>query len=82
MASVDALDEVTAFAKEHDANFPILSDATKETSDAYGVLSPIGFAKRWTFYIDKSGAIVSIDKNVNPRSAGSDLDATLSRLNL
>jgi peroxiredoxin Q/BCP len=53
MASVDALDLNTKFAAENKADFPLLSDPTKETATAYGVLSPAGFSQRWTFYIDK-----------------------------
>jgi len=80
MASVDSVEKVTAFAAEHHANFPILSDENKEIAGAYGALSPFGFARRWTFYIDESGIIVHIDKNVDPRTAGPDLAANLERL--
>ena len=34
MASVDTLEDNTAFAAEHEANFPILSDPTKEMAGA------------------------------------------------
>lgn len=74
MASVDANDGErgnAAFAAEHDADFPILSDPTKETARAYGVLSERGFANRWTFYIDKDGIVRYIDKDVNQRLATS-----------
>ena len=82
MASTDDLADVTAFAKKNKANFPILADPKKTISKNYGVLSAIGFAKRWTFYIDKSGKLVYIDKSVSPATAGSDLAANLKRLNL
>lgn len=82
MASVDSVEQVTEFAALHEAGFPILSDATKETSEAFGVLSAMGYAKRWTFYIDTNGVIVEIDKQVNPVSAGPDLAANLARLDL
>ena len=42
MASVDALEGEKgnkAFAEEHKADFPLLSDPTKETAEAYGVLN-------------------------------------------
>ena len=38
MASVDTLEDNTAFAKEHSAGFPILADPTKEMTGAYEVL--------------------------------------------
>ena len=55
MASVDTLEDNTAFAAEHEANFPILSDPTKEMAGEYDVLMAAGFASRWTFYIDSDG---------------------------
>lgn len=74
MASVDAHEGDrgnAAFAAEHKADFPILSDPTKATAGAYGVLSERGFANRWTFYIDKEGIIRLIDRDVNQRLATS-----------
>ena len=80
MASTDALDDVTAFAKLHEANFPILSDASKSVSRSFGVLSAVGYAKRWTFYIDKNGIIRDIDRSVKKATAGPDLAKNLERL--
>ena len=82
MASTDDLADVTAFAEKNMANFPILADPDKTASKSYGVLSAMGFAKRWTLYIDKSGTLVYIDKSVSPATAGSDLAANLERLRL
>lgn len=82
MASTDSLEDVTAFAEKNEANFPVLSDDDKAASKAFGVLSGMGFAKRWTFYVGSDGKIIEIDKSVNPRSAGPDLAANLQRLNL
>src|SRR5436190_2396724 len=67
MASVDPLDGAQgnkAFAETHKADFPLLSDPTKDTAKAYGVLTERGFANRWTFYIGKDGRIQAIDKDV------------------
>jgi peroxiredoxin Q/BCP len=80
MASVDQPDDNRRFAEEHEANFPILSDPTKEMSAAYGVLSARGFDNRWTFYIDASGTIQRIDKKVNPATAGQALVMHLEEL--
>ena len=74
MASVDPLDGAQgnkAFAETHKADFPLLSDPTKETAKAYGVLAERGFANRWTFYIGKDGRIQAIDKEVATRLATS-----------
>ena len=83
MASVDPLDGAQgnkAFAETHKADFPLLSDPTKETATAYGVLSERGFANRWTFYIGKDGRIQAIDKAVRPATSAEDMAAKLGEL--
>jgi peroxiredoxin Q/BCP len=80
MASVDPLDQNTKFAADNKADFPLLSDPTKETATAYGVMSGAGFAQRWTFYIDKEGKIAYIDKAVKPASSAEDMVAKLGEL--
>lgn len=80
MASVDPIEENTAFAAEQNADFPLLSDPTKETAQAYGVLSERGFANRWTFYIGKDGRILHIDKQVNVATSAEDMAAKLGEL--
>ena len=82
MASTDSEEDNRGFAEKNEASFPILSDPSKETARAYGVLSGMGFAKRWTFYIDAEGTVVEIDKDVNPRTAGEDLVENLSALDV
>lgn len=80
MASTDSLEDVTGFAEKNDANFPILSDADKSASESFGVLTAMGFARRWTFYVSADGVIEKIDRSVNPRSAGRELAANLTAL--
>ena len=85
MASVDAVEGAQgnkAFAEAHKADFPLLSDPTKETAKAYGVLSERGFANRWTFYIGKDGRIQAIDKDVASRlsTSAEDMAAKLGEL--
>jgi len=94
MASVDPLEDNIRFAKattvdvigtgqkvdKKEADFPMLSDPTKETAKAYGVLSDRGFANRWTFYIDKNGRIAYIDKAVKPATSAEDMIAKLDEL--
>jgi peroxiredoxin Q/BCP len=80
MASVDPAETNAAFAKEHDADFPILSDESKTAATAYGVLNAGGLARRWTFYIDTDGRILHIDKAVRAGTAGEDLAAKLAEL--
>lgn len=92
MASVDPLEDNIAFAKatsvqlgdqvveKKEADFPILSDPTKQVATAYGVLGPRGVANRWTFYIGKDGRITAIDKSVRPDTSAEDMIAKLQEL--
>lgn len=80
MASADIVADNTAFANEHEANFPILSDPAKVMIEQYGALSSRGVANRWTFYIDADGTILKIDTATNPATAGRDLTRTMEEL--
>ena len=92
MASVDPLEDNIKFAKatsvklgdttveKKEADFPMLSDPTKEVATKYGVLGPRGTANRWTFYIDKSGKVTAIDTAVKPATSAEDMLAKLSEL--
>jgi peroxiredoxin Q/BCP len=84
MASTDPVDGEKgnkAFAESEKADFPILSDPNKEAANAYGVVHPErGFARRWTFYIDKDGKIAAIDKEVKPATSAEDMVAKLQEL--
>ena len=80
MASVDPVEANKGFAEQEKADFPLLSDPTKETAKAYGVLSERGFAQRWTYYIGKDGKILAIDKAVKPATSAEDMAAKLGEL--
>ena len=84
MISVDPLEGDQgnkAFAAAHNADFPLLSDPSKDTANAYGVFNDQrGFANRWTFYIDKAGKITAIDKQVKPATSAEDMAAMLKQL--
>ena len=80
MASVDPVSDNTGFAGKEQADFPILSDPTKETAKAYGVLNERGTASRWTFYIDKDGRIAHVDKAVKPATSAEDIAMKLTEL--
>jgi len=92
MASVDPLEDNVAFAKatsvklgdtvveKKEADFPILSDPSKQIATAYGVLNPRGMANRWTFYIGKDGKILAIDKAVKPETSAEDMATKLKEL--
>jgi len=96
MASVDPLDKNIEFAKaksvdlggtrgvveKKEADFPILSDPTKATATAYGVLGQSGVANRWTFYIGKDGKIQAIEKTIKPATSAEDMAAKLGELHV
>jgi peroxiredoxin Q/BCP len=82
MASVDPLEDSTGFAKQQSADFPLLSDPDKTAAKAYGVLHPMGYARRETFYIGTDGRILAIDRDVSPETAAQDMAAKLGELNV
>ena len=82
MISVDPIEDNTGFAAENNADFPMLSDPTKTTAEAYGVLHERGYAMRHTFYIGADGSILAIDREINPTTAAEDMAAKLAELNV
>jgi peroxiredoxin Q/BCP len=69
--------------EKKEADFPMLSDPTKETAKAYGVLNEqAGFANRWTFYIDKTGKVSAIDTAVKPATSAEDMLAKMDELKI
>lgn len=81
MASVDDPETNKKFAESTEADFTLLSDPSKQTANAYGVI-PAGrsVASRWTFYIGPDGKILDIDREVRPGTAGEDMAAKLQSL--
>ena len=66
--------------EKKEADFPMLSDPTKEVATKYGVLNARGTANRWTFYIDKTGKVAAIDTAVRPATSAEDMIAKLAEL--
>lgn len=79
-ASVDSAETNKKFAESLDLDYPILSDPEKKVAKAYGVLAILGYAKRWTFYIDKEGIIRKIDDDVKPAEHGKAVAKALEEL--
>jgi peroxiredoxin Q/BCP len=82
-ASCDDVETNKKFAQSLNLDYPILSDPTRETAKAYGVVT--GDAKnasRKTFYIDKNGRIAHIDSQVKTGTHGTDVAAKLKELGL
>jgi len=82
MASVDPLNDNRDFAEKTGADFPMLSDPSKETAKAYDVLNIMRVASRVTFYISQEGTILKIDDDINPRTAAEDIAEHLKELNV
>jgi|TARA_B110000014_G_scaffold254999_1_gene236287 peroxiredoxin Q/BCP len=82
MASVDPIDDNRDFAEKTGADFPMLSDPSKEAAKAYDVLNFFKVANRVTFYIDKTGTIVKIDEDINPETAAEDMARSLQQLGI
>ena len=85
MVSVDTLEDNTKFAKEHEADFPILADPAKDTAKLYGVIRTDvpperQLAARWTFYVAPDGKIVAIDKSPTTATAGAVMIKKLDEL--
>ena len=78
--SVDTPQKNKEFAESLSTDYPILADPEKTVAEAYGVLMPIGLAKRWTFYLGMDGKILYIDKEVKVDTAGADVAARLAQL--
>ncbi|MDE0422328.1 MAG: redoxin domain-containing protein [Gammaproteobacteria bacterium] len=82
MVSCDAIEDNKGFAAENNAKFPLLSDPTKETATAYGVLNERGVPSRHNYYIAADGTILAIDRIVNPATAAEDIAARLAELDI
>ena len=80
MISVDDIEVNTAFAIEHNADFPLLSDPSKQTAMDYQVLASYGLANRHTFYIGQDGKILKIDRRINPSTSAEDIAVNLETL--
>jgi peroxiredoxin Q/BCP len=81
MVSLDSPEKNREFAESLEAKHLLLSDPTGEVARAYGVVGLTGlFAKRWTFYVDASGKIREIDRNVSTSTAGQDIARKLGEL--
>jgi thioredoxin-dependent peroxiredoxin len=82
MISVDTPEDNAKFAEMHGADYPILSNPSREVAEAYGVLSGRGLANRWTFYIGADGKILHVDNKVSASTAGPDIVTTLGKLGI
>ena len=68
--------------EKKEADFPLLADPTGATARAYGVAdeADMGRARRWTFYVDKTGRVAAIDTAVRPATSAEDMITKLAEL--
>lgn len=79
-ASVDDPKTNAEFADSLGLDYPILSDPTRATARAYGVLGSSGFPERWTFIIGPDGRVLAIDRKVATATHGADIAGQLQAL--
>ncbi len=80
-------DDIEEFQRRHQADsdpaVPLLSNPKKDVAMAYGVVTAgRQLPSRWTYIIGGDGKILHIDRSVNPSTAGEDLVAHLTELNV
>jgi peroxiredoxin Q/BCP len=80
MVSLDPPQQNAEFAKSVDAKQVLLSDEGGSVAAAYGVGGGGGYAKRWTYYVDKDGVLRAIDTEVATDTAGKDIARKLGEL--
>ena len=80
MVSTDPPEKNAEFAKSVDAKQVLLSDPEGSVASAFGVEGLGGYAKRWTFYVDRDGVVRAIDTEVATDTAGQDIARKLGEL--
>jgi len=79
--SLDTPEKNAEFAASMSAEFPVVSDQKGVVAKRFGVLGIGGlYSRRWTFYVDSTGILRAIDKQVAPATAGADIVRTLQEL--
>ena len=82
-ASCDEAETNKKFAESLSLDYPILSDPTRDTAKAYGVVTgEKKTASRWTFYIGKDGKLLFIDDKVKAGNHGAEIAAKLKELSV
>lgn len=79
--SYDSVADQAKFHKNQRLNFTLLADEKSEILKLYGTkMAVIGLSKRWTFIIDPTLKIRSIDKEVDPVMDAKKVAATIESL--
>jgi peroxiredoxin Q/BCP len=78
--SVDKPEDNKTFAENLKLPYPILSDPSRETAKAYGVLKGLPVAARHTIYIGKDGKVLLVDDAIKTETAAQDMLKHFERL--
>lgn len=78
--SVDQPEDNKTFAENLQLPYPILSDPSRETARAYGVLQGLPVAARHTIYIGKDGKVLLVDNQIKTVTAAQDVLRHLQEL--
>jgi peroxiredoxin Q/BCP len=80
-ASADNAQTNRRFAESLELDYPILSDPSKDTARAFGVVGGLlPWPSRWTFYIGTDGRVLYVDRDIKTKTAGADIAARLTAL--
>jgi peroxiredoxin Q/BCP len=66
--SLDSPESHKAFREKYNLNFPLLTDEGGRASEALGVMSEKGYARRTTFLLDAEGRISKSYPQVSPET--------------
>lgn len=79
--SYDSVTDQAKFHKNQRLNFTLLADEKSDILKLYGTkMAVIGLSKRWTFILDPTLKIRSIDKDVDPVMDAKKVAATIEAL--
>lgn len=79
--SADSVEDQAKFHSKHHLNFTLLADEKMDIIKKYGSKMPVmGMSKRWTFVIDPTLKIRSVDHDVDPVKDAAKVAATIQTL--
>jgi len=64
--STDTAGDQQKFIDKEKLNFPLIADPEKKATEAFGALAPNGYARRFSFVIDKAGVVRKVYTTVDP----------------
>ncbi|CAN5608127.1 MAG: peroxiredoxin [Actinomycetota bacterium] len=78
--SLDSPESHRKFREKHGLTFPLLTDEDGKASEAFGVLSEKGRAKRVTFLLDEEAKVAKAYEEVSPETHAAEILADAASL--